>query len=450
MSNIQILDYEINYRGDQMVYMKTKIDFTSNIIDPGSHVLYSYKSEEKYFNNVLSYVSTGLKLGDGILLIESLEMYKEILKRLEEQGFVQDDFSKIVFVDKKGYYIDGFNAKGTSEKLKNLLRPLQERNFSVRIWGNVVCSKVNNIQDLCIYEVHVNDFLEKSTALTVCAYNGDFLPGNYLLRLMKSHKYLMTDNELYPSTLYSDNENNLIINIQENLQNSIEELKRYKGLAQRLERVEVISHMASSISHEVRNPMTTVRGFLQLMKSKKEYHKDSKYFELMISELDRANLIITEFLSLGREKPTQLSIQNINEVIQNIAPLLQASAVETSKYIKLDLKEVPDIPLDSKEICQVLLNLVQNGLDAMASGCVTISTFMENGDIVLSIKDEGSGIAPQILEKIGTPFITTKDNGTGLGLATTYAIIQRHGGKIHVETSPNGTTFYIKFSVPCQ
>jgi len=214
----------------------------------------------------------------------------------------------------------------------------------------------------------------------------------------------------------------------------------------RLDRLALVGEMAAGIGHEIRNPMTTVRGFLQIMKDNKEYLRDKEYFDLMIEELDRANSIITEFLSLAKNKMVELRPANLKLVLTNILPLLQANAMIQDQCIKLELEDVPELLLDEKEIRQLVLNLVRNGLESMnAGGVLTIRTFAENETVVLAIKDQGYEINPELLEKLGTPFFTTKEQGTGLGLAVCYGIATRHNAKIDIETSSNGSTFYVRF-----
>jgi len=216
----------------------------------------------------------------------------------------------------------------------------------------------------------------------------------------------------------------------------------------RLDRLALVGEMAASIGHEIRNPMTTVRGFLQIMKDNKEYLKDKEYFELMIDELDRANSIITEFLSLAKNKVVELKPTNLKLVLTNILPLIQANAMIQDQFIKPELQDVPDLLLDEKEIRQLVLNLVHNGLESMHSGGVlTIRTFAEDEAVILSIKDQGYEINPELLEKLGTPFFTTKEQGTGLGLAVCYGIATRHNAKIDIETSSSGSTFYVRFPI---
>lgn len=227
-----------------------------------------------------------------------------------------------------------------------------------------------------------------------------------------------------------------------------------KGMAH-LERMNLIGEMAAGIGHEVRNPMTTIRGFLQILLNKRECIRQWEYYALMIEELDRANGIITEFLSLAKETIIRPQSQNMNEIITSLVLLIEADAIIANKYIKLELSQIPDLLLDGKEIRQLILNLVRNGLDAMMPGTyITIMTYTEADKVVLAIKDQGGGIDPEVLKKIGKAFFTTKEQGTGLGLAICYSIAARHNAVITVETSEQGTTFFVRFNtslttIPC-
>jgi signal transduction histidine kinase len=233
--------------------------------------------------------------------------------------------------------------------------------------------------------------------------------------------------------------------------NDITDRKQVEKEIARLDRLHLVGEMAACIGHEIRNPITTVRGFLQLFKGKWEDVQFKGYFNLMIEELDRVNSIITEFLSLAKNKAVNLKPQNLNSIVKALSPLLVADAANSSKYVIVELEDIPDLLLDEKEIRQLILNLVRNGLEAISpGGSVTIRTFEDDESVVLSVRDQGKGIEPEILKKIGTPFLTTKDNGTGLGLAVCFSIAARHKAEIKVETGPKGTTFFVRFrSLTC-
>jgi two-component system, sporulation sensor kinase E len=214
----------------------------------------------------------------------------------------------------------------------------------------------------------------------------------------------------------------------------------------KLDRLNVIGEMAASIGHEIRNPLTTVRGYLQMFAMKGKYAGHKQQLSMMIEELDRANSIISDFLSLSKRKAVALKYDSLNDNIKGIVPLLQVDALYTGHTIKVELNDIPDIAMDKKEIMQILLNLVRNGVEATpAGGTVTVRTDIVDGQVVLSVRDTGRGIPKDIIDKLGTPFVTTKENGTGLGLPVCYRIAERHNAKIEVATSAQGTTFSVKF-----
>lgn len=214
----------------------------------------------------------------------------------------------------------------------------------------------------------------------------------------------------------------------------------------KLERLNLIGQLAAGLGHEVRNPMTTIRGFLQMLQSKEDLHTYKNYFDLMIEELDRANSIITDFLSLAKNKPKELQRQSLNDLLENLYTLLQADAYSQGKKCVFEPGNIPEIDFDVNEITQLVLNLARNGLEAMPhGGCLTIRTFLDGTDIVLSVQDEGKGIDTEHLAKLGTPFFTTKENGTGLGLPLCYSIADRHKATIEVKSGPSGTTFLVRF-----
>ncbi|MDR3586732.1 MAG: ATP-binding protein [Desulfosporosinus sp.] len=217
----------------------------------------------------------------------------------------------------------------------------------------------------------------------------------------------------------------------------------------RFDRLNLVGQLGAGIAHEVRNPMTTVRGYLQLLGEKSEYVDQKPTFDLMVSEIDRANSIITEFLSLVQTKQVNLKSQNLNDIINNLYPILEADTFTQNKQICFIPEEIPNLELNRKEIFQLVLNLTRNGLEAMEEGgSLTIKSYIEDCKVVLEIADEGCGILQENIKKLGTPFFTTKDTGTGLGLASCYKIAESHNAKIRIDSSPKGTTFSILFPIP--
>lgn len=218
----------------------------------------------------------------------------------------------------------------------------------------------------------------------------------------------------------------------------------------RLDRLNLVGELAASIAHEVRNPMTTVRGFLQILKTRDTLHENEEYFDLMISELDRANSILTEFLSIAKTKTKteQFTRVKLNNLVNSLYPLILADATNQDKQVVLVVEDVAELTMIEREIRQLILNLTRNGLEAMSSrGILKIMTNMEANCVVLAVQDQGPGISEENIARLGTPFMTTKEGGTGLGLTTCYSIAERHNAKINVESSPSGTVFVVRFKL---
>ncbi|AIF53203.1 ATP-binding protein [Pelosinus sp. UFO1] len=225
--------------------------------------------------------------------------------------------------------------------------------------------------------------------------------------------------------------------------------KNLEKMTSMLDRMNMVGSMAATVAHEIRNPLTTVRGYLQVMGRKEKYQTDKEKFKLMIEEMDRANSIIREYLSLSREKLANLEKCSLNLIIEALFPLIQADANSSKVYVSLDLTAISELLLDENEIRQLLLNLIRNSIEAMPEGGnLIIHTSQEGDKTILSISDQGSGIPSHILDNLGTPFMTTKDTGTGLGLPICYQIAHRHNASIKINTSHEGTTFFINFRSP--
>ena len=214
----------------------------------------------------------------------------------------------------------------------------------------------------------------------------------------------------------------------------------------RFDRLNLISEMAASIAHEIRNPLTTVRGYLQLFQMRPAFTDHLRQVNTMIEELDRANSIISQFLSLAKNTSPEKTPGNLNNVIQTLFPLVQADAFRMGHDATLHLGDLPDMKLDVQEIRQLFLNLTRNALEAMTSGGIlTVRTFFYGDTLGLEVQDTGPGIPEDMLKEVTAPFVTTKEHGTGLGLPICYRIAEHHEGEMLIKSSPQGTTVTVRF-----
>ena len=226
-----------------------------------------------------------------------------------------------------------------------------------------------------------------------------------------------------------------------------EKERLYMQMAQ-ISKTNLISEMAASVAHEIRNPMQVVKGYIQFMMTKSDQAYKAQY-TLILEELERMNEIITNYLSLARNKTNQKELKNLASVITNIQPLIYAEAVNQGVELELQLEQNLIVSIDEKEIKQVILNLCRNAFDALgdkANKKVIIKTEKTQDEVVLSVIDNGVGIDPEYIEKVFDPFYSTKEEGTGLGLAVCHSIADRHGAKFEVASEPGvGSTFSLKF-----
>ncbi|MDD2497953.1 MAG: MASE3 domain-containing protein, partial [Desulfitobacteriaceae bacterium] len=235
-----------------------------------------------------------------------------------------------------------------------------------------------------------------------------------------------------------------VIGIVENFKD-LTQNRRMERELQRLEKINMVGEIAVGLGHEIRNPLTTVRGFTQMLK--KNYPQISPdYLDVMLDEIDRANMVISEFILLSQDKAVDKTRQNINDLVLNLKPLITAEAEKHSHFVTIDIAPIPEVLLDPEEIRQLIMHLARNGLEAMPKpGTLHIATYQENGHAVLTVSDQGPGIPSAVLRKIGTPFQSTKDFSLGLGLPVSYAIAQRHNGTINIDTKTTGTRIFVAF-----
>lgn len=226
----------------------------------------------------------------------------------------------------------------------------------------------------------------------------------------------------------------------------ITEFRRLHEMSREQERLAVVGRMAAGIVHELRNPLTTIKGFAQLLREKKGPETEP-YVSYIIEEIDNCARIIGDFLKLARPQPVCLERRSLNETVQEIAAMIEPRAFLQNVKVETELAScLPECLFDPAQLKQVFLNLVDNALEAMVDGGVLkFNTFAcASGQVGVAVQDTGCGIPETLLKKIGLPFFSTKENGTGLGLFICQSIIQAHGGRIEVESKEGkGTTFRI-------
>lgn len=218
----------------------------------------------------------------------------------------------------------------------------------------------------------------------------------------------------------------------------------------RSEKLNVISQLAASVAHEVRNPMTTINGFLQLIKKDTNItEKQRNYIEISLSELARAQDIINDYLSLAKPNNKEFQLVNISEELIKTVELMTSYTNIKNIEVTSKIEESLYIRGNTDEIKQVFINIIKNAIEAIEkNGKLEISAYTEIKHVIIEITDNGEGMTKEQLSRIGTPFYSTKDKGTGIGLTISYQIIEHNKGKIEVNSEiGKGTSFIIKFPI---
>lgn len=224
----------------------------------------------------------------------------------------------------------------------------------------------------------------------------------------------------------------------------VTEAKLAEEVLRNSEKLSVAGQLAAGIAHEIRNPMTAIKGFIQLMNRDKEFSSRLKYFDIILKEISRIELIISELLILAKPQDVRVTQADITSLIEEVAVLLQTQAILNNVTIETEFENNAQLIFCEKnQIKQVCINFIKNAIEAMPKGGllrIKVSNVNDKG-INIQFIDQGFGIPSNLLKKLGEPFYTTKEKGTGLGFMVSKKIIENHGGSLTVQSEENkGTT----------
>lgn len=226
--------------------------------------------------------------------------------------------------------------------------------------------------------------------------------------------------------------------------------KQFQSLLTFHHQMEAVSHIAAGVAHELRNPLSVIKGFIQLADLTNDYNK---YYETILSELDRMNLIIEDFLSVSRKK-IERKYQSPVDIMQSLVEIMKSECLLHGVRLQYDFTDTSKkVHVNESMIKQVMLNLLRNSIEAFEKSDseknLQIETKVENNMFVIHVKDNGQGMPEEILSKLGRPFFTTKPSGTGIGIPLCKKIIEDHGGDFKVDSTYNiGTT--VTLGLPLQ
>ncbi|MBY6037360.1 PAS domain S-box protein [Fictibacillus nanhaiensis] len=226
------------------------------------------------------------------------------------------------------------------------------------------------------------------------------------------------------------------------------ERKKTEEMLRKSDKLSVLGQLAAGVAHEIRNPLTSIRGFLQLLQSKASENED--YYQIMLSEIDRINSIVGEFMLLAKPQAMNFMKTDLKQLLKHVISILETQAILTNVQIYFECDpDLPEIWCVDNQIKQVFVNMLKNAIEAMpAGGSVHIHLKKQENYVIASFIDHGCGIPEERLATLGEPFYTTKEKGTGLGLMICYKIVENHHGKIKIESKiDDGSTFSIMLPI---
>ncbi|MBY0146918.1 sensor histidine kinase [Neobacillus niacini] len=227
---------------------------------------------------------------------------------------------------------------------------------------------------------------------------------------------------------------------------SIREIHQLRLEMQNSEKLRVIGELTSVFAHEIRNPMQVTRGFLQLLNEPNLPDQKREYIHLSLEELDRANEIINDFLSFGKPSIYNNERIDIGYQIQRVVNIIQSYTLNHNVEIKIDILDTGWIYANPQKLNQSLINILKNAIESMPVGGIVwiICTSTDDGYIKVTIKDQGIGMTKKQIDRLGSPYYSLKESGTGLGMMVSFQIIRSFKGKIQVNSEKGvGTEFII-------
>ena len=276
--------------------------------------------------------------------------------------------------------------------------------------------------------------------------------------MIRNHAVSWTNNQtryelLVDSSLLKDDKDHVVggyITFKD-----VTNLRSLEEQVQRSDRLAMIGQIAAGTAHEIRNPLTSIKGFMQVFKNtfmERGMKKEQGYADIILTEIDRINELVSEFLLLSKRKDVTYQLVEVPSVLKDILPIIHNEALlHGVSVLNEPVEGMPGIIADRELLKQVFLNICKNGIEAMGEGgklTVSERVDVDERKIHVDFHDTGPGIPHFVIDKIFDPFFTTKPSGTGLGLSVCQRIIHDMGGTIRVSSKGYGTTFTISIPIP--
>jgi len=344
---------------------------------------------------------------------------KEMVQEVSDIKFALDQSSIIAFTDKRGI-ISNVNDK------------------FCRISGYTSEELIGQTHRIVNSGYHSAAFFEElwNTISTGNVWKGE------IRNKAKNGSYYWVDTTIIP---FMDKQNKPFKYLA--IRNDITEKKRTEEILHRQDKLAAVGQLAAGIAHEIRNPLTSIKGYTEFL-SMDETGKDrQELFSIVLEEIERVNSIVEEFMVLSKPIAASLQKKEILPIITNVLSVLDYQLRKSKITTQLTFDDSESlVECDENKLKQVFLNFIKNAVEAMPNGGNLLIAVKSSEEIKVEIKDNGVGMTEEQLQKIGEPFFTTKNDGTGLGLLVSFKIIESFKGKVYIESEKNkGTSFHISF-----
>lgn len=287
---------------------------------------------------------------------------------------------------------------------------------------------------VCFYVVSTLNFILGPLFITIICQTG----------LQYTYQYIAFDG--FGNTINFIAIQILLVFVFIGTKNKMKSVDAFHKEIQQAKQLNSIGQLAATIAHEIRNPITVVKGFAQLLHQDKELNDSEKYYvETMLNELEYTQIIINDYLSLAKPQTENVQLVQLNDEVRKICDLLTSFANHQNIGISLQMNENLNIEINPIELKQVLVNIIKNGIEAMKDpGFISVSIERKGEMAKIKITDMGIGMSKEQIEMLGTPFYSLKNRGTGIGLTVSFSIVQKYKGKIVAESQLHkGTSFSI-------
>jgi two-component system, sporulation sensor kinase E len=228
----------------------------------------------------------------------------------------------------------------------------------------------------------------------------------------------------------------------------VTELRQTEERLRRTDKLTVVGELSASVAHEIRNPLTSLKGLVQLLQMEDEKHQ--LYYQIMLDELNRINHIVSELLLLAKPQQIKFSEADLQMILYNVISLLKTEASLHNIQIEFEVHDQQAIiECEPNQLKQLFINIVKNAIEASSAGdMVAISLQTSDNHVTVRVKDQGCGISKEFLERIGEPFYSSKEKGTGLGMTVSFKIVQSHHGTIKFNSEPDkGTEVTVRLPI---